>query len=50
MNNKYTGEIKMVFPKLMVIADYDVRGSRILTLDINGKGKLRGEFSMYLIK
>nr|XP_004923017.2 uncharacterized protein LOC101744925 [Bombyx mori] len=45
LNNKYTGEIKMVFPKLMVVADYDVRGSRILTLDINGKGKLRGEFT-----
>ncbi|CAH0406144.1 unnamed protein product [Chilo suppressalis] len=45
LNNKYAAEIKLVIPKLVVTADYDVRGSRLLTLDINGKGKLRGNFT-----
>ncbi|XP_063829428.1 uncharacterized protein LOC135078799 [Ostrinia nubilalis] len=45
LNNKYAAEIKIVLPKLAVIADYDVRGSRLLTLDISGKGKLRGNFT-----
>lgn len=40
LNNKYMGEIKLTLPKLYVTADYDVRGSKILTLDISGKGKL----------
>ncbi|KAM3960178.1 uncharacterized protein ACR2FA_005810 [Aphomia sociella] len=45
LNNKYAAEIKLTIPKLMVIAEYDVKGSRLLTLDINGKGKLRGNFT-----
>ncbi|KAJ0181378.1 hypothetical protein K1T71_003463 [Dendrolimus kikuchii] len=45
LNNKYAGEIKMTFPKLVVNADYDVRGSQILTIDISGKGKLKGNFT-----
>ncbi|CAG4921346.1 unnamed protein product [Colias eurytheme] len=45
LNNKYLGEMKIVLPKLTVTADYDVRGSKILTLDISGKGKLRSNFT-----
>jgi hypothetical protein len=45
LNNKYAAEMKIVLPKLMVITEYDVRGSRLLTLDISGKGKLQGNFS-----
>ncbi|CAH0600254.1 unnamed protein product [Chrysodeixis includens] len=45
LNNKYVGEIKLVLPKLMVTANYDVKGSRLLTLDINGKGRLLGNFT-----
>ncbi|XP_038209392.1 uncharacterized protein LOC119830437 [Zerene cesonia] len=45
LNNKYIGEMKLVLPKLAVTADYDVRGSRILTLDISGKGKLKSNFT-----
>ncbi|XP_045450186.1 uncharacterized protein LOC123658936 [Melitaea cinxia] len=45
LNNKYVGEVKLTIPHLMVTADYDVRGSRILTLDISGKGKFRSNFT-----
>nr|NP_001299085.1 uncharacterized LOC106118234 precursor [Papilio xuthus]BAM18282.1 takeout/JHBP like protein [Papilio xuthus] len=45
LNNKYLAEVRLSIPKLVVAGDYDVRGSRILTVDINGKGKLRGNFS-----
>ncbi|XP_075990709.1 uncharacterized protein LOC142986231 [Anticarsia gemmatalis] len=45
LNNKYAAEIKMTLPRLSVTADYDVRGSKILTLDISGKGKLAGNFT-----
>ncbi|CAH0698796.1 unnamed protein product [Spodoptera exigua] len=45
LNNKYAGELKLTLPRLMVVANYDVRGSRLLTLDINGKGRLRGNFT-----
>ncbi|KAJ2943927.1 hypothetical protein O0L34_g8248 [Tuta absoluta] len=45
LNNKYAAEIKLSIPKLRVTADYDVRGSRILTLDITGKGKLKANFT-----
>ncbi|XP_049887877.1 circadian clock-controlled protein daywake-like [Pectinophora gossypiella] len=45
LNNKYAAEVKISLPKLLVSCDYDVRGSRILTLDISGKGKLRGNFT-----
>ncbi|XP_052753674.1 uncharacterized protein LOC113517177 [Galleria mellonella] len=45
LNNKYAAEVKVTLPKLMVIADYDVQGSRLLTLDINGKGRLKGNFT-----
>lgn len=45
LNNKYVGEMKLVLPRLMITADYDVRGSQILTLDISGKGKLKGNFT-----
>ncbi|XP_072935642.1 uncharacterized protein [Epargyreus clarus] len=45
LNNKYAAEAKITIPKLLVSADYDVRGSRLLTLDISGKGKLRGNFT-----
>lgn len=43
--NQYAAEVKLFFPKLTVVTDYDVKGSRILTLDLNGKGRLMGEFS-----
>ncbi|XP_064292017.1 uncharacterized protein LOC128669715 [Plodia interpunctella] len=45
LNNKYAAELKVTIPKLMVVADYDVHGSRLLTLDINGKGRVRGNFT-----
>ncbi|XP_060810450.1 uncharacterized protein LOC106140694 [Amyelois transitella] len=45
LNNKYAAEVKITIPKLMVVADYDVHGSRLLTLDINGKGRIRGNFT-----
>uniref|UniRef100_A0A2A4KA60 Hemolymph juvenile hormone binding protein n=1 Tax=Heliothis virescens TaxID=7102 RepID=A0A2A4KA60_HELVI len=45
LNNKYAGEMKITLPKLMVVANYDVRGSRLLALDINGKGRIRGNFT-----
>ncbi|KAF9415274.1 hypothetical protein HW555_007023 [Spodoptera exigua] len=45
LNNKYAGELKLTLPRLMVVANYDVKGSRLLTLDINGKGRLRGNFT-----
>ncbi|KAJ8735003.1 hypothetical protein PYW08_014253 [Mythimna loreyi] len=45
LNNKYAAELKITLPKLMVVANYDVKGSRILALDINGKGRLRGNFT-----
>ncbi|XP_045542491.1 uncharacterized protein LOC106707611 [Papilio machaon] len=45
LNNKYLAEVRLSIPKLVVAGDYDVRGSRILTVDINGKGKIRGNFS-----
>ncbi|KAL4718305.1 hypothetical protein ACJJTC_014340 [Scirpophaga incertulas] len=45
LNNRYAGELKILLPKLMILADYDVRGSRLLTLDINGKGRLQGNFT-----
>lgn len=47
LNNKYAAEMKLSIPKLDVTADYDVRGSRVLTLDISGKGKLRSNFSKF---
>ncbi|PZC87301.1 hypothetical protein B5X24_HaOG201537 [Helicoverpa armigera] len=37
--------MKITLPKLMVVANYDVRGSRLLALDINGKGRIRGNFT-----
>ncbi|KAI8430232.1 hypothetical protein MSG28_000575 [Choristoneura fumiferana] len=45
LNNKYAAEVKLLLPRLAVTADYDVRGSRLLVLDIDGKGKLRGNFT-----
>ncbi|XP_035430620.1 circadian clock-controlled protein daywake [Spodoptera frugiperda] len=45
LNNKYAGELKLTLPRLMVVANYDVKGSRLLVLDINGKGRLRGNFT-----
>ncbi|XP_045761246.1 uncharacterized protein LOC123864672 isoform X1 [Maniola jurtina] len=45
LNNKYVAEVRITIPKLDVSADYDVRGSRILTLDISGKGKFRSNFT-----
>ncbi|XP_059049445.1 uncharacterized protein LOC131844548 [Achroia grisella] len=45
LNNKYAAEVKISIPKLMVITEYDIQGSRLLTLDINGKGKLQGNFT-----
>ncbi|XP_046969565.1 circadian clock-controlled protein daywake-like [Vanessa cardui] len=45
LNNKYVGEVKLTIPQLEVTAEYDVRGSRILTLDISGKGKFRSNFT-----
>ncbi|KOB67102.1 Uncharacterized protein OBRU01_20202, partial [Operophtera brumata] len=45
LNNKYVAEIKLFFPELYVTTDYDIRGSRILALDLSGKGKLRGNFT-----
>ncbi|CAH0722887.1 unnamed protein product, partial [Brenthis ino] len=45
VNNKYTGEVKLTIPRLLVTADYDVRGSKILTLDISGKGKFSSNFT-----
>lgn len=49
LSNKYAAEMKLSIPKLGITADYDVRGSRVLTLDISGKGKLRSNFSKYII-
>ncbi|VVC90727.1 uncharacterized protein LOC126965873 [Leptidea sinapis] len=45
LNNKYVGEVRLTMPRLVVVAEYDVHGSRILTLDINGKGKFRSNFT-----
>ncbi|CAK1548672.1 unnamed protein product [Leptosia nina] len=45
LNDKYEGQMKLTLPKLSVVADYDVRGSKILTLDISGKGQLRSNFT-----
>lgn len=45
LNNKYAAELKITIPTLRVTADYDVRGSRLLVLDIDGKGKLMSNFS-----
>ncbi|CAH2099573.1 unnamed protein product [Euphydryas editha] len=45
LNNKYVGEVKLTIPQLTVMSDYDVRGSRILTLDISGKGKFSSNFT-----
>ncbi|XP_048006499.1 uncharacterized protein LOC125241860 [Leguminivora glycinivorella] len=45
LNNKYAAEVRLSLPKLAVSADYDVRGSRLLVLEIDGKGKLRGNFT-----
>ncbi|CAK1600170.1 unnamed protein product [Parnassius mnemosyne] len=45
LNNKYLAEIKLQIPKLIVTADYDVLGSRILTAEINGKGVMKGNIT-----
>ncbi|XP_063372490.1 uncharacterized protein LOC134660645 [Cydia amplana] len=45
LNNKYAAEVRLSLPRLAVTADYDVRGSRLLVLEIDGKGKLRGNFT-----
>ncbi|XP_063634652.1 uncharacterized protein LOC134805267 [Cydia splendana] len=45
LNNKYAAEVRLSLPHLAVSADYDVRGSRLLVLEIDGKGKLRGNFT-----
>ncbi|OWR42242.1 seminal fluid protein CSSFP066 [Danaus plexippus plexippus] len=45
LNNKYVAEIKLSIPKLVVTADYDVKGSRILTLDISGQGRFRSNIT-----
>lgn len=47
LNNKYAAELRISLPKLAVAVDYDVRGSRLLTLDISGKGHLTGNFSKF---
>ncbi|CAH3980396.1 uncharacterized protein LOC123714477 [Pieris brassicae] len=45
LDGKYEGQMKLTLPKLSVTADYDVRGSKILTLDISGKGRLMSNFT-----
>ncbi|GBP92692.1 Circadian clock-controlled protein [Eumeta japonica] len=45
LDGKYLGEVKIVLPKLDITADYDVKGSRVLVLDIDGKGKMRANFT-----
>ncbi|XP_041973774.1 uncharacterized protein LOC121729361 [Aricia agestis] len=45
LNNKYVAELKLSLPRVHVTADYDVRGSQVLTVDINGKGRMKCNFT-----
>ncbi|XP_068629038.1 circadian clock-controlled protein daywake-like [Battus philenor] len=45
LNNKFVAEIKLSIPKLVVVGDYDVKGSQILAINLTGKGKINGNFT-----